>query len=300
MKNIATLAAALTAVALTTSAFAQNTATGTDASGAAASGSTGAAATGSTGAGMSTSQPGTAAQPGQPGSTDASMSASTTGQAATQLSNEEKSFIKEAAQGSTAEVHLGQLAQQKAQNPQVKQLAERIVQDHTQAGQQLMQIAQQHNIQPSTEVKGEHKETHDKLQKASGEEFDKQYAKEMVKHHKKDIKKFEEMSRDAKDPQLKSFAQQTLPKLQQHLQMAQAAAGEKGDSASTTGNTGFSPTANYQINQSGTTGQSGAGTTGAGSTSPSGSTTGAGSTSGAGSTGSSTSPGATGSTGSNM
>lgn len=64
-----------------------------------------------------------------------------------------QSFIRQAAIGSMKEIHLGQLAEQKAQNQEVKQFAQRLVQDHTQANQQLMQIAQTKGISlPSTNM----------------------------------------------------------------------------------------------------------------------------------------------------
>jgi len=59
------------------------------------------------------------------------------------------------------------------------------------------------------------------LQKLNGDAFDKAFVKQIVKDHQKDIKYFEKEQNSLKDPQLKSFARQTLPVLQEHLQMAQ-------------------------------------------------------------------------------
>ena len=65
----------------------------------------------------------------------------TPGQAQKQkLSEKDKSFAKEAAMGGMAEVELGNLAQQNAQNDEVKQFGSRMVQDHSDANQQLMPI----------------------------------------------------------------------------------------------------------------------------------------------------------------
>jgi putative membrane protein len=69
------------------------------------------------------------------------------------------------------------------------------------------------------------------LQNASGADFDKTYAKAMVKDHKKDIKEFKKAGKDLNDPDLKAWAQKTSPTLEEHSRMAQemenAVKGEK-------------------------------------------------------------------------
>ncbi len=60
----------------------------------------------------------------------------------------------------------------------------------------------------------------DKLGKESGDAFDKAYMSMMVKDHEKDVKEFEEASKNADDADLKAWAGKTLPTLQHHLEMA--------------------------------------------------------------------------------
>lgn len=137
-------------------------------------------------------------------------------------------FIQEALQGGQMEVKMAQMGQQKAQNPEVKRLAERLVQDHQAANQELQQLAQGKNIQAAAGHEQKHQGHMEKLQSASGADFDKQFVKHAIQHHKKDIKKFEECSKDMTDAQLKAFVDKTLPKLREHLTMAQAAARSVG------------------------------------------------------------------------
>jgi putative membrane protein len=59
-----------------------------------------------------------------------------------------------------------------------------------------------------------------KLEDKSGADFDKAYMDMMVKDHEKDVKEFEEASKDAEDSDLKAWAAKTLPTLQHHLEMA--------------------------------------------------------------------------------
>lgn len=132
-------------------------------------------------------------------------------------------FADEAAQSGKAEVELGQLALQKADNPDVKAFAQRMIDDHTKANEQLQQIASQQNITLPTTVDQKDLMLKNKLQNLSGPKFDKEYMKTQVKDHEKDIKEFEKESNDGADPAIKGFASQTLPILQSHLQMAKSA-----------------------------------------------------------------------------
>src|ERR1700730_8389759 len=79
--------------------------------------------------------PGTFAQSSPPrafGQTPASSISDT-------LSQEDKTFVREAAIGGMAEVELSKIAQ-KSENADVKSFADRMVRDHTAANEQLMAI----------------------------------------------------------------------------------------------------------------------------------------------------------------
>jgi putative membrane protein len=136
----------------------------------------------------------------------------------------DESFTTEAAQGGLAEVQLGQLAQSKAASQQVKQFGETLVRDHTEANQELQQIAQQENIAlPGQPSQGQNSEKQ-KLQGLSGTEFDHQFVQGEIKDHQKDISLFEQEARSGKNGTLKSFAEKSLPVLRKHLQIAQSLA----------------------------------------------------------------------------
>jgi putative membrane protein len=59
-----------------------------------------------------------------------------------------------------------------------------------------------------------------KLSSASGRDFDERYVKLMVKEHETAVKLFEEAAKDAKDPEVRSYASQHVGSLRQHLQQA--------------------------------------------------------------------------------
>lgn len=135
-----------------------------------------------------------------------------------------KSFVKEAMEGNAAEVALAQVAERKAQNQQLKQFAQTIRQDHSQANQQLQPLAQKHGLTTTPTLSEKHQKKMDRLQALSGAEFDREYAKEMLRDHHKDVAKYEHASKNITDADLQQYVQATLPKLRQHLQHAQQTA----------------------------------------------------------------------------
>jgi putative membrane protein len=138
--------------------------------------------------------------------------------ASTAYSNE--GFVRNAAEGNMAEVKLGQLAQEKAQSPEVKKFAERMINDHTKANEQLKQVANQEHINFPTDVSSKHAQTYRTLEKLSGPEFDKAYARTMLQDHEKDVAEFKREAGSAQSGPVKQYAQETLPTLESHLQEA--------------------------------------------------------------------------------
>ena len=137
------------------------------------------------------------------------------------LSANDRDFAMKAASDGLAEVQASQLAQQRATSPQVKQFAQRMVADHSQANDKLMQIAQQQNLDLPTQPASKDTTKLQKLRGLNGSAFDQAYAQEQVPDHQSDIALFRKEAQSGQDPALKSFAQQTLPILQQHLQLAE-------------------------------------------------------------------------------
>jgi len=140
------------------------------------------------------------------------------------LSAADKAFATEAAHGGLAEVQLAQLAEQKATSSQIKEFAQRMVKDHTQANQELMQLGKTENLNLPTQIDAKHKSEMDRLSTMSGNAFDAAYMQHMVQDHKQTVADFQKQVRSGSDPALKSFAQKYLPIIQQHLQMAESSA----------------------------------------------------------------------------
>ncbi|BAY79523.1 outer membrane protein (plasmid) [Nostoc linckia NIES-25] len=140
------------------------------------------------------------------------------------LSSSDRQFINEAAQDGLAEVQLGQLASERAASNSVKQFGQRMVQDHTQVNNQLQQLATQNGVTLPKTLNNENQQLSQRLSKLSGAQFDREYINHMVQAHQKDVAAFENQAQQGQDTDVKAFAAQTLPALQEHLQEARSIA----------------------------------------------------------------------------
>jgi putative membrane protein len=147
------------------------------------------------------------------------------------LTTAEKTFVTKAAKGNFAEVELGKLASQKSHNADVKAFGEQMVTDHSKANDNLKPIADSNGVQMPTKLTGEPKALYDKLSSLSGAAFDKTYIHAMVQGHEQTAKLYETESGTVKDSRLKSYVDQTLPVVQQHLSHIQSIQQSGGKSA---------------------------------------------------------------------
>jgi len=128
-------------------------------------------------------------------------------------------FVEHAAQTGMAEVQLAKLAMQKSSNNEVKQFAQRMVQDHTQANQELESLAKSKGINVPTKLDAKHEAMVKTLSAKSGDAFDAAYAEHMAKGHAKAVALFQSAAKSS-DADLAAFAQKTLPTLEEHKQLA--------------------------------------------------------------------------------
>lgn len=149
------------------------------------------------------------------------------------LSHDASSFIKEASEANQGEIALAQLAEEKSKNPEIKQLAQMIQSDHQQSQEKLQTIAQAHGVALSEGLTWSQKRAQGKLEKLTGADFDQQFAKDMLEGHANNLNKFQKASQTVQETDVKQFAQDTIPKLQEHLHMAETAAKAVGVDPST-------------------------------------------------------------------
>ena len=135
----------------------------------------------------------------------------------------DRKFVMDAAKGGMAEVELGRLAVEKGSSDKVRKFGQRMADDHSKAGDELMTLASNKNITLPTDVDAKDKMLRRRLSKLTGDAFDRAYMQAMVTDHRKDVKEFRAESQTAKDPDVKAWAAKTLPTLEEHLKLAEDA-----------------------------------------------------------------------------
>lgn len=126
-------------------------------------------------------------------------------------------FAQAAVASGKAEVELAQLGVDKAASQEVKQFAQRLVDDHTKANDQLMQIVQSKGIELPAEPSAEAMAEKERIAGAPDGVFDREFITHFVSSHEKGVETYAKQAESGQDAELKQFAEQTLPTLHEHL-----------------------------------------------------------------------------------
>ncbi len=138
----------------------------------------------------------------------------------TTVSKDDIEFLGKAAQTDMTEVQAAVIASSRALTTDTKLLANTLASDHTVNTEDLRALAATKGVTLPTQLDSKHQGELDDLQKIDAKKFDAAYAEAMTKGHKDAVDLFEKASKKSKDADIRSFAQNTLPTLQQHLNMA--------------------------------------------------------------------------------
>ena len=129
----------------------------------------------------------------------------------------DQQFVDLAAQTDMLEAHLGQMAANQASSQAVKDYAQMLVTDHTDDYKQLGTIAAKAGLTVPTGLDAEHDKIIAPFEKLNGAAFDTRYEHLMVEGHTKALEIYKKEATGAQSPDLQSYASQTIPTLQKHL-----------------------------------------------------------------------------------
>jgi putative membrane protein len=129
----------------------------------------------------------------------------------------DRSFISSAAEANLAEIDMAKMVGQKSTDPAVKDFANRMVTDHTQASQKLASVAEMNGVKLPTEETTTERNEKTELQKLSGAQLNDAYLRDELQGHKEAISAFETEIEHGQNQEAKNYAEQTLPTLQDHF-----------------------------------------------------------------------------------
>jgi putative membrane protein len=133
----------------------------------------------------------------------------------------EQDFMMKATLSHLSEMDMATLAMQKSQNSDVKDFANMIQSDHSNAIEDLTDLMKDKNVSQPSKLTPEAKGDLEKMTGLSGAEFDREFVNMMVADHQKMVEMFEDQAAIAQNPDVKKYAEDLLPKLQMHLEKAQ-------------------------------------------------------------------------------
>jgi putative membrane protein len=143
----------------------------------------------------------------------------------------DQAFVTKLAGVAMAEVELGKLAKEKASSREVRAFGQRMIDDHTKAGDELKGIAQRKNLAWPAALPPDAIALKDKLSKLNGAAFDRAYIDEMVKGHTEVLGEVKKGAQSASDPDVKAWATKATSSVQAHLTHAQDQQKELGKAA---------------------------------------------------------------------
>jgi putative membrane protein len=137
------------------------------------------------------------------------------------VSQSEQDFMTKAVQANMAEIEAARMALQKSGNSDVKDYANMIKRDHTNALEDLTDLMKDKNVQQPKTIAADTEQDISRMNTLSGGEFDREFVNMMVSDHQKAIELFRDQQSSAQNRDVKKYVDDVLPKLEMHLEKAQ-------------------------------------------------------------------------------
>ncbi|WP_420472737.1 DUF4142 domain-containing protein [Noviherbaspirillum sp. ST9] len=175
---------------------------------------------------------------GQSASSSASAGKDAAGKS---LSKSDQKIMHDMAMSNLAEIETGKIALSQSKNDQVRNFAQKMIDDHQQSQKELEQLAQAKGVTLPTEPDKKHQAAAKKLSALEGDKFDKQYLKQGgMSDHRDTHKLLQRAQTRATDQDLKALAAKMEPIVNQHLTLAQETSNAKSSASGSQGPAGTS------------------------------------------------------------
>lgn len=133
---------------------------------------------------------------------------------------DDNEFMMTAAHSDQNEIQQSKMALAKGVTGMAKEMADKMIADHTKSTADLKKIAAKKGVTLPTDMDAEHKAMAPAMEKLSGKEFEAKYLTQMQDDHQKTANTMMAHEKMTQDADLKAFIGKTLPVVQMHLGMA--------------------------------------------------------------------------------
>lgn len=147
-----------------------------------------------------------------------------------QAGQSDQAFAVQAAIAGLAEVETAKLAKKRASSDAIREMAEKMVDDHSRANDRLTSIASKQNITLPKNLEAAQQRDVDRLQKLSGQAFDRALLAHERQAHREAIALYSKQAESGSNAELKKFAADQLPKLREHLEQVEKLQRQSGGS----------------------------------------------------------------------
>src|SRR3954447_18115775 len=131
-------------------------------------------------------------------------------------------FVDKVAQSDMLEIQASEFVAPNA-DADSKPFAEMMIKDHRATSNELKELVQSRKVpgELPSRLDAEHQKKLDDIKKLSGRDLDRQYDRMQVEAHQQAVDLFTRYSTSGDNNELKAWATKTLPRLREHLVMAQ-------------------------------------------------------------------------------
>ncbi|MBN8668660.1 MAG: DUF4142 domain-containing protein [Chitinophagales bacterium] len=129
-------------------------------------------------------------------------------------------FLVRAANATMTEIQLTQLAMDKSSLSSIRSLSKELKKDHQEMNDEIKRLARERNIALPDMVSNESEKDLTDLRQRSGNDFDKEFIKEIIDRHDESIRLYENAVSKGDAPEVRDFASKCLPALRSHRDKA--------------------------------------------------------------------------------
>jgi putative membrane protein len=133
---------------------------------------------------------------------------------------EDVDFLLAALRTAFAEIDMGQLAEERSENSDVRAYGRKLQADHAVAAREIERMLQTQHVTIPTEPSVEAEAHHAALERLSGADFDAAFVRWMIASHEEAIEQYGAQTHANPNKELANFAGKALPVLREHLVIA--------------------------------------------------------------------------------